>query len=312
MLSKPVAVIAITALAPAVWGTTYIVTSELLPDGRPLLSAVLRALPAGLLLLALTRRLPKGGWWWKAFVLGILNIGAFFALLFVAAYLLPGGLAATVGAIQPLIVALLASRMLGERLTGGILGAGAAGVAGVALLVLQSQSRLDPVGVLAALGGAGSMALGIVLSKKWGQPEAPLAVTSWQLISGGIVLVPPLLLMEGLPPSGLSPESTAGFAYLTLIGTAFAYTVWYRGIQLLPAGSISFLSLLSPVVAVLAGWIVLGQSLSAGQALGGTVVLASLSFVLLRNHTKSTRIRIRQTRATGSPSPGPGVCPEAR
>lgn len=243
-------------------------------------------------------------------MLGTLNIGAFFALLFVAAYLLPGGLVATVGAVQPLIVAFLASRFLGERITGTVLAAGAAGILGVALLVLQSQAQ--PVGVLAALGGAASMALGIVLSKKWGQPDAPLAATSWQLVAGGIVLVPLLLLVEGLPHEGFSLENTAGFAFLSLVGTAFAYTVWYRGIQLLPAASISFLGLLSPVVAVLAGWAILGQSLAAGQLLGTSIVLVSLGFVLLRHRPAHPQTGIRRSRATLSRSPEPLGCPEAR
>ncbi len=98
----------ITGLAPAAWGLTYIVTTELLPPGRPLLAATLRALPAGLALAAITRRRPTGSWWWKAAVLGVLNIGAFFVLLFVAAYRLPGGVAATLGSIQPLVAAGLA------------------------------------------------------------------------------------------------------------------------------------------------------------------------------------------------------------
>lgn len=79
-----------TALAPAAWGTTYLTTTELLPPGRPLLAGTLRALPAGLVLAAATKRRPVGAWWAKAFVLGTLNIGGFFALLFVAAYRLPG------------------------------------------------------------------------------------------------------------------------------------------------------------------------------------------------------------------------------
>ena len=49
---------AATGLAPAIWGTTYLTTTQLLPAGRPLLAAVLRALPAGLVLIAITRRLP--------------------------------------------------------------------------------------------------------------------------------------------------------------------------------------------------------------------------------------------------------------
>ena len=70
-----------------------------------MLAATMRALPAGLILLAFVRRLPKGSWWWKTAVLGTLNFGAFFPLLFFAAYRLPGGVASTLGSVQPLLVA---------------------------------------------------------------------------------------------------------------------------------------------------------------------------------------------------------------
>ncbi|HSO16398.1 MAG TPA: EamA family transporter [Arthrobacter sp.] len=307
MLSKNSRILAVTALAPLAWGTTYFVATEFLPDGRPLLNAVLRALPAGLLLLAVVRRLPQGAWWWKAGVLGFLNIGAFFAFLFIAADLLPGGLAATVGAVQPLLVALLASRILGEHLGIATVLAGIAGMVGVGLLVLQSQARLDPAGVLAALAGAASMALGIVLSKRWGQPASPLAVTSWQLIAGGVLLLPVLLAVEGLPDENFTPGNIAGFTYLSLVGTALAYTVWYRGIQALPAASTSFLSLLSPVVAVVVGWLLLGQSLSSGQILGAGIVLAALAVVLKQGTTRRARVTGRNDASrTDELSPVPG------
>src|SRR5690242_5372405 len=105
---------ALTALAPLSWGTTYVVTSELLPQGHPLFAGLLRALPAGLVALAITRTLPRGAWWGKAAVLGVLNIGLFFPLLFAAAERLPGGVAATLGAVQPLVVAVLAATVLRE------------------------------------------------------------------------------------------------------------------------------------------------------------------------------------------------------
>src|SRR6478609_10089708 len=123
--------IVVTAVAPLAWGTTYLATTELLPPDRPLTAAVLRGLPAGLLILAVTRTLPRGEWWWRSAVLGTLNIGAFFAFLFIAAYRLPGGVAATVGAIGPLVVGLLAARVLDEALTRRRLLAGVAGIAGV-------------------------------------------------------------------------------------------------------------------------------------------------------------------------------------
>ena len=275
MLSKLPFLTATTALAPIVWGTTYIVAAEMLPPERPLLAALLRSLPAGLLLVLLVRRLPIGQWWWRSAVLGVLNIGLFFALLFVAAYRLPGGVAATVGAVQPLLVAVFASRWIGERLTPRKLAAGTAGMAGVGLLVLLAQARLDALGVMAALGGAVAMAAGVVLTKKWGVPDTLLAATSWQLVAGGLFLLPLALLVEG-PPPPLSGTNVAGYAYLGLVGTALAYVLWFRGLHRLPASSTSLLGLLCPVVAAAAGWLIAGQALSPGQCLGAVIVVGAL------------------------------------
>ncbi|SFB41700.1 probable blue pigment (indigoidine) exporter [Amycolatopsis marina] len=289
MLSNRTALILVTALAPAIWGTTYLVTTELLPPDRPLLASVLRALPAGLLLLVLTRRLPEGTWWWRALVLGTLNIGAFFALLFIAAYRLPGGVAATVGALQPLIVAGLAAGLLAERLTVRTIVAAGAGLAGVSLLVLRANAQLDTIGVAAALGGAVAMATGVVLSKRWTSPAPVLATTGWQLVAGGLVLLPVTLLVEGPPPAELSASNLAGYAYLTIIGSALAYALWFRGIRALSPTQVTFLGLLSPVVATTLGWLVLGQHLTAAQLLGGFVVLAALVVAQTRRRTPGSR-----------------------
>lgn len=275
--------ILVTALAPVLWGSTYLTTTLFLPEGRPLLAAVLRALPAGLLLLALSRRWPEGSWWWKSWVLGTLNIGAFFALLFVAAYRLPGGVAAMVGGIQPLLVVLLASPLLQEKVTIPRLAAGAGGAFGVALIVLQSQARLDALGLAAAAGGTLSMAAGTVLAKKWGQPVrtsgevvSPLATTAWQLIAGGVSLAVLLMVFEGLPAAPLSGSNTLGYLYLSFAGTAFAYYCWFRGLARLPAGAAVFLGLLSPVVAIALGWLVAGQAMGPWQLAGIAVVLVSV------------------------------------
>ncbi|MFE2752188.1 EamA family transporter [Actinosynnema sp. NPDC059335] len=264
-----------TALAPAVWGTTYYATTEYLPPDRPLLAGLLRALPAGLLLVAVTRRAPSGDWWWRSLVLGTLNIGVFLPLLFLAAYRLPGGVAATVGAVQPLVVLGLAALLLGQRMTTRAALAGIAGVVGVALLVLRADARLDAVGVAAALGGAVVMAAGVVLSKRWTAPAPLLAVTGWQLVAGGLVLLPVTLLVEGLPPA-ITAANVGGFAYLGLIGGALTYALWFRGIRVLPATQVTFLGLLSPVVATLVGWLALDQELTAWQVLGAAVVLGAL------------------------------------
>ncbi|MFE3542173.1 EamA family transporter [Nocardia sp. NPDC059177] len=267
--------LALTALTPIVWGSTYAVTTELLPPDRPLFTALMRALPAGLVLLALTRVLPRGVWIGRAAVLGALNIGAFFPLLFLAAYRLPGGVAGVLSAVAPMFALGFAAVLLAEMPTRRKVIAGVIGVFGVALVVLRGNVELDLVGVFAGLAGAASMAAGTVLTKKWGRPDGvgPLALTGWQLTAGGLVIAPLALLVEGAPPA-LDADAISGYLYLGIIGTAVAYWLWFRGISRVPATSVAFLALLSPVSAAVIGWIALGQALTVLQILGLGVALA--------------------------------------
>lgn len=266
--------ILLTAIAPVIWGSTYIVTTELLPQGYPIHVAMLRALPAGLFLLLLVRQLPQGVWWTRSFILGALNFSFFLCMLFVSAYRLPGGVAATVGAIQPLIVIALSRVFLGSPLKLMAIVAGLAGIGGVALLVLTPNAALDPVGVIAGLAGAVSMAFGTVFSRYWQPPVSPLAFTAWQMTAGGLLLVPVALIFEPPLPS-LTLTNWLGFIQLGLVGTALTYVMWFRGISRLGPSAVSPLGFLSPAVAVLIGWIVLDQSLGLMQILGIVVVLAS-------------------------------------
>jgi len=259
-----------------VWGTTYLVATEFLPERRPLLAATVRALPVGLVFVVRTRVLPRGPWWWRAGVLGVLNIGAFFALLFVAAFRLPGGVAAIAGATQPLVAAALAVVLLGEHTHRRTLLAGAGGVVGVALLMLRADARLDPVGIAAAFAGTLSMAAGIVLTKHWGRPVDVVTFTGWQLTVGGLVLLPLTLATEGLP-AVVTAGNVGGFLWLAIVGTGLAYSNWFRGIQLLPVATASLLGLLSPVVATTLGWLVLDQRLTVWQMAGAALVLAAVA-----------------------------------
>ncbi len=280
----------LAALAPVSWGTTYLVTTEFLPPGRPLLSAAIRALPAGLAVLAVTRTLPRGSWWWRAAVLGTLNIGAFFALLFFSAYRLPGGVAATLGAAQPLLVAGLALALLHQRPTAWQLGWGVAGAGGVAAMVLRGEAAFDPVGVLAGLLGTLAMATGVVLTKRWGRPVGLLPFTGWQLTAGGLLLAPLALAVEG-PPPALDAGALGGYAWLAVVGTLLAYALWFQGVERLPVGALSFLPMLSPAVATSLGWLALDQSLTTAQALGFALALLSIAAAQLSPHTVRTLLR---------------------
>ncbi len=199
----------------------------------------MRALPAGLVVLAITRTLPRGQWWWRAALLGTLNIGAFLALLFVAAYRLPGGVAATLGAAQPLLIAGLGIAILGERPTRWRVGWGIAGVlaftgwqltAGGLLLAPLALVVAGPLPPLATTAVAGYAYLAIVgtllVHLLWcqGLERLPIGATSFLPLLAPVVATS---LGWGVLGQSLNPVQGIGFALaLVSVGAApFAPTV---------------------------------------------------------------------------------------
>ena len=267
--------LALTALAPLVWGSNYIVTTQLLSNLDPLTVSVLRALPAGLLLLCLVHQVPSGHWVWKMFVLGALNFAIFWLLLFFAAYRLPGGVAAVMGALQPIVVIFASRLLLGSPIKLLSLSAVVAGAVGVALLVLSPEAKLDIWGVVAGIAGSASMAFGTVLSRKWQPPVSALTFTSWQLTAGGLLLVP-IAPFAPTDWSTISGTNVLGLAYLGFVGAALTYIIWLRGIRIIQPAAVSILGLLSPVSATLLGWFILNETLSITQSIGMMVILLSV------------------------------------
>jgi probable blue pigment (indigoidine) exporter len=209
------------------------------------------------------------------FVLGALNFSIFWSLLFFAAYRLPGGVAAVMGALQPLVVIFAARALLGSPIRKLSLVAIAAGGVGVALLVLTPAAGLDALGVIAGIAGSASMALGTVLSRKWQPPVSALTFTAWQLTAGGMLLLP-FALVAPTQLATISGTNILGLMYLGLIGAGLTYVIWLRGIKLLQPSAVSVLGFLSPMSAALLGWLVLNETLTAPQAFGMALVLGSV------------------------------------
>ncbi|MFC2590221.1 MAG: EamA family transporter [Ottowia sp.] len=278
MAHSRAAAIFTTACAPLIWGSTYLVTTEFLPPDRPLTAALLRVLPAGLLLLMYARVLPRRSEWGTVILLGILNIGFFQAMLFVAAYRLPGGLAAVLSSTQTLMVLLL-TWLIGKTMPpkAAWLWA-AAGVAGIALMVLSPQARYDAWGIAAALSGAASMSLGVYLSKHRRTSLPVLAFAGWQLLVGGLCLLPAALLAEP-PLPALTLANIGGYLYLCLFGAVLAYVLFFSGLARLPPAVVSSLGLLSPVCAFALGWLFLGQGMDGKSLLGFALALLSIDGV---------------------------------
>jgi probable blue pigment (indigoidine) exporter len=271
---------ALTVLAPISWGTTYVTVTELLPDGRPLLVAAARVVPAGAVLLAAGaiggRWRPRGREWARTAAMASANFAIFFPLLIVAVYRLPGGVAAAVGGVQPVLVALISWGVSGRRPRRRDLVVGVVAAVGVALVVVRPGADIDPIGVVAALAANTSFALGVVMTKHFPTPENRLSATGWQLLLSGVVLVPLALAIEGAPtPPSLT--HVMGFAYLSVIGTGLAFAVWFNGIRRLPAAAPPLLGLAAPVTGAVLGWVVLSQALSTLQLIGFGITIAAIA-----------------------------------
>ncbi|MFJ6015115.1 EamA family transporter [Streptomyces sp. NPDC092952] len=291
----------VTAIAPVAWGTNYFVTHAYLPSGHPLYGAVLRSLPAGILLLALRRRTPHGAWWWKSLVLGTLNMGSFFALVYLAAQLLPTSIASTVMAASPLVLMLSAWAVVAERPRALPLLGGATGLAGVCLMLLTGTARPNTLGVLASATAMVLSSLGYVLAKRWntGTGTDVIASTAWQLVAGGLVVLPLAVVVEGAPPS-LDTGAVLGFAYVSVVATAVAFVAWFAGLRRLPAAAVGLVGLLNPVTGVLLGTAVASETLTPQQLCGLFLVLAGIVLGQPVAATAAARIRTR----AGAARPG--------
>lgn len=264
------------ALTPIIFGTTYILTTEFLPPGRPLLAALMRALPTGLVLI-IGSPIPSRRWMARFFVLSVLYASGLFPLLFIAAYRLPGGVAAVINSLSPLLVVVISVPLLGTRIRAIQIVAGILGAVGVASLVLRSDARLDAVGLVAMSGAVIMFSAATVLTKRWGHPQGmtSISVTGWIFLLAGLTLLPVTLLIEGLPDH-LTARNIGGLIYLVLISGILAYALWFWGLQRLSASAVTFLTLLNPVTAAVLGWVILDQRFNHWQVLGAVLILISV------------------------------------
>lgn len=271
----------VTLLAPIAWGTTYVTITEFLPNDRPLFIATTRVIPAGIALLAFGTLRHRGirpiRNWGQLLLLSLFNFGLFFPLLIAAIYRLPGGIAASVGGIQPLLVALIGWRLAAAKPRRFDLLVGTAAATGVAMVVVRPGASIDPVGVLAAIGANLSFSTGVVLTKKYNMKGDRLTTTGLQLLLSAILIVPVALLVEGAPPT-LTNRHIASLAYLSLIATGAAFLIWFNGVRQLPPQAPPVLGLAAPITGAIIGWIALNESLTAIQVTGFTTTIVAITY----------------------------------
>lgn len=261
--------------ATVLWGFTYILSTTMLPH-NPLLLGAVRALGGAAVLLGISRHAIPKSWWAKMFVLGTLNAGLFFGLLFIAAVRLPGGVAAIFQALGPMLVILLGWALLNQRPTGLKIFSVLLGAVGVSLVVLKANADLDWIGVLAALGSTLSLGLGGVLINKWKKPHIAMAAfTGWQLLIAGVELGIVALVFHDIPDA-FTLLNFAGFVILAICLTAVPFMLWFKAIAHLGAVTVAPFFLLVPITAFTLDAIVKGVIPTHSQLIGAALVVFGL------------------------------------
>ncbi|MCW2827596.1 MAG: EamA family transporter [Marmoricola sp.] len=283
-------------LAAAVcFGTTGTAQQLLRPDGTSTLAVgAARIILGGALLVGLARggslALVRAAW--PLLLLGGLGV-AIYQTSFFAAVDRTGVAVGTVVAIGsgPAIAGLLSRLVNGERLTARWTVATALAAVGVAVLALTAgeDASVEPVGiVLAVLAGGGYASYTVIAKRLLDRGHAPEQVMAATFGTGGLILVPVLLL------SGTSwladPEGLGLVLYLATVPTALAYALFARGLRNLGAGETATLVLAEPVTALVLGAVVLGERPGVGAVTGGLLVMGGLLVLALPGGRRRTTL----------------------
>ncbi|MFM2623435.1 DMT family transporter [Vibrio owensii] len=261
------------AMIPAFfWGTTYAVTQFTLPDWPPVLLGALRALPAGLLLLAIKPSLPKKQDWKILLVLGTINIALFFGLIFVMALTLPSAISG-VGMISVPVFAMLFGWVVHKRQPSLIQGiSGAALIALAWFLFDPSSITLNPIGLIAMLSAIMCIVIGSSVTKSLGARMHWWTVLTWQLILGGIILSIAAAIFASFNPEpyvsalqNASFRNVAGLLWVIVLNTALGYGMYVWLLQRMSVVDFTFGGIANPVAGIVSGLVLMGESFTPVQ-----------------------------------------------
>ena len=269
------------AVASIGWGLNFPIMKHLLSEWPPLSSRGLCGFvgAAALALIAIVRgqgvRVPPD-MRLRLVLVSLLTISGWMAFLGLALLWLDAREAAVISISIPVWVALLAWPVLGERISIVRAIALVVALAGIAILiggdgVDASLGKLP--GLILALVGAVSVALGTVLTKHFPLSMPPLSLAAWQIGIGCLPVAIVGLVVEAPQLGALSAIGWASLAYMTLIQFCLCYVCWFAALERLPAATASIGTLLVPVIGVLAAAAMLHEPLGLRE-------LAALAFTL--------------------------------
>ena len=318
--SSPTLIWAGMLILYVVWGSTYLGIKVAVESIPPFLMAGSRFALAGLVMLgaaAVLRRgavaLPTRREWRDSFIVGGLLMGGGMGMVALGEETVPSGIAALLIAMMPLWVAALGRVFFGERLPlAAVVGIGV-GLTGVAILVGPSASpaeTFNPGGIVALIISPISWASGSLYSAHRARlPRDPLVATSAQMLTGSVVLAVFALVrgeLVGFDLQGVTTESAAAFAYLTIVGSLIAFTAYVWLLRVAPLPLIATYAYVNPIVAVALGALILDEPITPRTLIAGAVIIFAVALII----TARGRMALSERRADtaeadeGRPPPG--------
>jgi drug/metabolite transporter (DMT)-like permease len=274
-----------------IWGTTWIVIKIGLEDLPPISFAAIRFLLATVILFVLLRvqriPLPKGREWRLLALTGMLQFAINYSLVFWGEQHIPSGLTAVLQASLSVFGLVLAWIFLpSERITPVKIMAVCLGVAGV-VVVFSDQLRVQSmIAFIASVGvviSGYAAAQAAILVKAKGGSLHPATMLFGQMVCGLPPIVAYGLIVEGNPFAfHWTWQAMTAVLYLAVLGTVAAFWLFYWLLRRVESTIATMISVVTPLIAVVIGWIVLDERLPPQTSLGGLLIISSIALIALR------------------------------
>ena len=273
-----------------IWGSTYLAIRYAIETIPPFLMMGVRSIIAGSILYAWSH--SQGERVRRDEIRPLIIIGILFfllghGLLSWAQKTVASGLAAVLIASDPLWIALIESFTiksfrLSKTQIVGLIG----GLAGVGLLFLPSSSagpEMNPVGAFVIIVSAISWSIGAVYSRIAKLPKSSILASGAELILGGVLLCVAAVVLGELDdfhPAAISVRSLLAMAYLVVFGSVITFTAYVWLLTVTSATRVATHTYVNPVIAVLLGWYLAGEHLTARMLVASAVIIASIYLML--------------------------------
>lgn len=274
-----------------VWGSTFLAIRIGVHELPPFLFAAIRFVVAGLVLcawmIAHGERAPSAPQWRSVFLLALLIFVIDYGLLFWAEQRVPSGIAAVMMATIPVFMALSEIIFLRtQRLTIRLASALIVGLAGVAVLMSRSLNLggapIDTAGAIALIIGSVSWSIASVLTRKLPLPSSKVMSSGAQMLAGGVLLslvAAAFGEFHNFHPETISRAAWLSLLYLIIAGSIIGFTAYVWLIHHESPTKVGTYAYVNPVVAVLLGYLLGGESLGLRTVLGTLFVLVSVLLI---------------------------------